>query len=165
MAKIKIEIDCESHAQLLELIDDIRETIVCFEELLTETGMTYGSTNPNYTIQSEALRRGVETKTGSESKSVSYSVFIRNNQTGEVRKHIMDLPWDENSYYWWTEGNFGCDCNRDNEFRRAGNEPILDEPPCGDKRYSVLKVVLETGEEIKIDSDQKEITDLEETLT
>jgi hypothetical protein len=71
---------------------------------------------------------------------------IRKNETGEVRRYADE--WEEGGAYLfqWTEGNYGCDCNRAIFFERvAGNELEWDEPPCGEGRYSVN---LERGGEI-----------------
>lgn len=80
-----------------------------------------------------------------------YKVTIKNNETEEVRIRKMDLKWNEASVYWWTEGNFGCDCNREWEFQRAGNEKISDDPKCGEDRFTVLYVELPDGTKIDID--------------
>lgn len=69
------------------------------------------------------------------------------------------IPWDDSSYFWWTEGNFGCDCNRHLEFGRAGNPPEAekklwaDEIHCGNNLYRVPYVVLADGRKIEIDGD------------
>lgn len=64
---------------------------------------------------------------------------IRNNATGEVRvRDYPELQWSDGSEWWWTEGNFGCDCNREWEFQRAGGEEESDDPECGESRYSLI---------------------------
>ena len=90
---------------------------------------------------------------------MSYTVAIRNNSTGEIRLMLEDLEWDESSRFWWTDGSFGCDCNRHLEFMRAGGPWPEDDPhwndaehECGDEAYSVLYVDLPSGERIQIDS-------------
>lgn len=85
--------------------------------------------------------------------TIMYKATIRNNTTKEIRVHEMDLEWHEASYFWWDEGNFSCDCNREWEFQRAGGEPVSDDPECGDERYSVLYIDLEDGERIVIDGE------------
>lgn len=86
--------------------------------------------------------------------AIGYEVAIRKNSTGETRKYQVDLEWHESSLFWWTEGNFGCDCNRGTEFLRAGGEPTDDyEHVCGDTKYSVLWARFPNGEEITIDGD------------
>jgi hypothetical protein len=80
---------------------------------------------------------------------MSYTVRIRNNATGEIRH---SRPYDfEFSHFWWTEGNFSCDCNREQEFRRGGNEDDLEETRCSDGRFSVLDATFEDGKVIDID--------------
>jgi hypothetical protein len=87
----------------------------------------------------------------STSGNRGYKVRIKNNQTGEIRESDQDLDWGEGSLFWWTDGNFGCDCNREWVFQRAGNEPISDDPECGNSRYTVIDAVLDSGVVIKID--------------
>ena len=41
-----------------------------------------------------------------------YTVNIRDRTTGFVRPHEVEFDWDDNQKWLWTEGNFGCDCNR-----------------------------------------------------
>jgi hypothetical protein len=41
-----------------------------------------------------------------------YTVAIRNNETGEVRMYRTEITWHEHAEFLWTDGNFGCDCNR-----------------------------------------------------
>ena len=83
-----------------------------------------------------------------------YKVLIRNNETKEERWSEQNLEWEDHHLYWWTDGNMGCDCNRQAEFERAGGiEPDLDKCECTtDKpRFSVIKAVLEDGSTIEID--------------
>lgn len=83
---------------------------------------------------------------------MSYDVLIRRNSDGEIRRYTSPVDWDDNSLYWWQEGNFGCDCNRRDCFERAGGrEPGHDESPCGDEAFAVLKAILPDGQEIVID--------------
>ena len=85
-----------------------------------------------------------------------YDAVIVNNETGEARTYRMNVDWDDSNdsghIYWWTEGNFGCDCNRALEFMRAGDEEECDES-CGESRFSVPHVVLPDGRIIPIDTD------------
>ena len=82
---------------------------------------------------------------------MSYTAFIRDNISGEVRESFHDLEWHgDGSLYWWTEGNMGCDCNRGLIFHDHADDS--DDYPCGGMRYSVLKLVFPDGREILIDS-------------
>lgn len=85
----------------------------------------------------------------------NYDVLIRRNADGLGRVRRIDWNWNKNGeggdMYWWTDGNFGCDCNREWEFQRAGGEPISDDPVCGGSRYTVVKIILPDGEEIPVD--------------
>ena len=82
-----------------------------------------------------------------------YKVLIRNNETKEERLRFIESDWEDISLFYWTEGNFGCDCNRALQFASAKNED--DEKawgqPCGRTKYSVLWAELPSGEKIIID--------------
>ena len=61
-------------------------------------------------------------------------VEIRRNSDGAVRSCEYPYPWDGD--YIWTDGNYGCDCNRALFFGRAdGGEG--DEADCGEGAYAV----------------------------
>ncbi len=67
---------------------------------------------------------------------MAYRVAIKDTETGEVR--VTEFPYEDDDLFWWTDGNFGCDCNRWLTFERAGgNEPDLDDMSCneGPNRY------------------------------
>ena len=70
---------------------------------------------------------------------MKYSVPIRNNDTGETRVYQSDEEWDEGTVYQWSEGNYGCDCNRALLFERAisSDETAAWEQDCGDSMFSV----------------------------
>lgn len=81
----------------------------------------------------------------------SYSVVIQRAADGETRTYHDTLDWGSGNWYWWTEGNQGCDCNRALSFIRAGGEkPALDDPrvECGDKAYKVLRFDFPDGSSI-----------------
>lgn len=94
----------------------------------------------------------------SDREWLSCSVTIKDRRTGEVvTNHKPRLSgWDpEGSHYTWSEGNYSCDCNRSRVFERAkGREPEEDETKClyedfpGGRRYVVLSIRLESGEEV-----------------
>lgn len=75
----------------------------------------------------------------------------------------LDLDWGDGDghgqIYWWTDGNYGCDCNRALEWIRAtGREPTDEEydaadcsPFDGPQRYVVDFVELPDGQRIPID--------------
>ncbi len=79
---------------------------------------------------------------------MAYIIEIRKNSTGEVRLIKQGMKWHENSEFFWTEGNYACDCNRHNEF--VGGEGGL-EFPCGSVEYTVIRAIFEDGSEIKLD--------------
>lgn len=82
-----------------------------------------------------------------------YDVLIQKNATGEIRRQHEDLEWHEWTLYWWTDGNFGCDCNREWEFQRAAGEPLTEDPKCGYTKYRVIKAIFPDGKEIEIDGE------------
>ena len=61
----------------------------------------------------------------------------------------------EGLLFQWTDGNFGCDCNRELFFRRLGDEDFDEEAveclPSG--RYTVIDVTMPDGEVIPVDSE------------
>ena len=75
-----------------------------------------------------------------------YVAHITRVADGETRTRIFDDDWDdEGSEFWWSQGNYSCDCNRYLEFERAGgHEPDIDDGACGEGAYRV-KIVLPDG--------------------
>jgi len=66
---------------------------------------------------------------------------IRCNATGEVREHethetMMDGAEDPGDYIW-SDGNYGCDCNRRLFFARAAGEEEDWDSGCSEGLYSV----------------------------
>ena len=58
-------------------------------------------------------------------------VHIRNNATGETRIYRDDFSGSDEPFdvWQWTDGNYGCDCNRSLFFMRAGGEsPSVTDP-------------------------------------
>ena len=82
---------------------------------------------------------------------MSYAVHLRRNADGVVRVITEDDAWDETADYIWTDGNFGCDCNRALLFARAAGEPDPENSACGETAFAAIKAVLESGEEIELD--------------
>lgn len=77
---------------------------------------------------------------------MGYSVFIKNNETLEIREYKEKLDWDDSSEYWWTDGNMGCDCNRGICFDMAnGVDVTINEYKCGESKFSIEKIVLKDG--------------------
>jgi len=89
---------------------------------------------------------------------MTYHVALRLNSTGEIRMCEVSWPWREGDLVWWTDGNFGCDCNRELEWIRAGGrEPTDDEwedsARCGETKYTALYAELPDGTRITLDSE------------
>jgi hypothetical protein len=87
---------------------------------------------------------------------MTYFVRIRKNETGEVRNAEMEWDWLRNGpggdMFWWTDGNFGCDCNRELQFEYAvGKEYDEIVCECSTGRFTVLDANLPDGTVIKID--------------
>lgn len=67
---------------------------------------------------------------------MSYTIEIKNNHTGEIRKCKFPEPDDEFSEFLWSEGNYACDCNRHLFFTDHEDSSF----PCGDEVYSIIDV-------------------------
>jgi hypothetical protein len=64
-----------------------------------------------------------------------YRAIITDRRSGESVVVTFDDPWVDadgcDREYWWTEGNYGCDCNRYLEFERAqGRDPEFEDAKC-----------------------------------
>jgi hypothetical protein len=73
-----------------------------------------------------------------------YVVGIRENATGEVRFHAEELPWDDSTLFWWSDGNNGCDCNRASFFHDSDIDC-----PCGFSQYTVVGIWIQGGDDIR----------------
>lgn len=82
-----------------------------------------------------------------------YDVQMRDNLTGEERLVPMEMEWHDSSLFWWTDGNFGCDCNRGIVF--AGDDDAADDVPCGDTRFTAIKAIFPDDSEQEIDDEVK----------
>lgn len=82
---------------------------------------------------------------------MSYTVAIRNNTTNETRHYQMDQVWGYGHAFWWTDGNFNCDCNRKLHFEHAAGDDsdVFDcddgTCECSTGKYSVLYAELPCG--------------------
>lgn len=76
-----------------------------------------------------------------------YTVTLRRNSDGrEVSiKRDVGLNSDEELVnFMWTEGNWGCDCNRKIEFLMALGEEVVDEEIlCGDGAFDLVSITYE----------------------
>ena len=68
-----------------------------------------------------------------------YHVAIRNCATGEVARYFWDsTDFDpEEGWYWWLDGNGGCDCNREIFWCSAKDVDEPEESPCGETRFAL----------------------------
>lgn len=92
---------------------------------------------------------------------MSYQVSILDTKTGERRLCRMDVDWhveDDGTpnLFWWTEGNFGCDCNRSLVYDENG-EPTDHGERCSDgySRFVVEYFIDPSGVVIPYPHDQK----------
>ena len=80
---------------------------------------------------------------------LKYRALLKRNVDGVERwTDWSDATHLDSLVFFWTEGNFGCDCNRQLEFERAGSEPEDDDPTCGDDRYELISLELNDGREL-----------------
>jgi hypothetical protein len=78
-----------------------------------------------------------------------YAVGIRENATGDVRFCPETMEWPETGLWWYSQGNMGCDCNRELDFRRQ-TEPDFDEDTeCGHTRYTIVGIWFPDGGAIR----------------
>ena len=63
-------------------------------------------------------------------------ITITKKRTGEAVSYEEDGMIDDNVKFLWTEGNYGCDCNRGLFFHRAKGLPDTDNP-CNEGLYAV----------------------------
>lgn len=88
--------------------------------------------------------------TGDEDPGYIKSIRMRDNTTGEERTLTgknVELDWLGD--YIWTDGNFGCDCNRGLFWSDwKGDEEF----GCGDERFTIFDITLQDGRVIKIDA-------------
>ena len=78
-------------------------------------------------------------------------IAIRDTTTGEVREGDAYTgpgfdptdPEDVAGMEWyWTEGNYGCDCNRWLFFERAADgDPDIDDAECGEGRFEIVRAL------------------------
>jgi hypothetical protein len=67
-----------------------------------------------------------------------YKVVITRTADGEQRTYDHGDPhnvWDDVTEYMWTEGNYGCDCNRHLFFHRAAGAEADEDCACGETAY------------------------------
>lgn len=88
---------------------------------------------------------------------MKYALTIVNNETGEARVYQDNYDWPDEDHFvfMYTEGNYGCDCNRGLFFDRAagfeGNQGEDEGDVCGSEKYSIPTASCEDGRVIDID--------------
>lgn len=81
-------------------------------------------------------------------------VFILGVREKTIRVYYPEpFDWDEKrQIIWqWTEGNYGCDCNRYLFFQRAMNDDESEDIDHNGRNYLVSHIELTNGECIRID--------------
>lgn len=76
--------------------------------------------------------------------------LLKRISDGKVAEYRDEHEWEdpEDAVYQWTEGNYGCDCNRQLFFARAAGEeePRPKDLSCGEEqRFKLLSIVTESG--------------------
>jgi len=67
---------------------------------------------------------------------MAYSVLI--TRIKDKKESVMIYKFDFPDDFWWSEGNFACDCNRYLEFERGlGKEPDEKLAKCSNDKYVV----------------------------
>lgn len=63
--------------------------------------------------------------------------YLRRNFDGAIVEITQEF--DPENEFWWTDGNFGCDCNREIAFETiTGKAHHSYSGKCGDTRFDVL---------------------------
>lgn len=78
------------------------------------------------------------------------TAHIREAKTGRVAVYHDEYFWEDPhvSYFQWTDGNYGCDCNRGDFFRVALGLPEEEDSPCGTTRYVLEHLFTEDGTDL-----------------
>ena len=81
-----------------------------------------------------------------------FRVYIRDNNTREIRVYQENHDWDDSYIFQWAEGNYSCDCNRELFFGRACGEERWGKTECGQGRFSI-SIALPSGEVVYSEED------------
>jgi hypothetical protein len=73
---------------------------------------------------------------------MKYKVAIQKVESGEIRFYDPEANWNESERYLWLEGNYSCDCNRENFFKNFKN---ITPGQCGYSRFRILYAELLDG--------------------
>lgn len=79
---------------------------------------------------------------------------IKNTETGEVRRWPTGETWSATTEYGWTDGNYGCDCNRSVFFAQALDADLAladaEVAECGEGVY-LVRLETDDGRELYAD--------------
>ena len=81
-------------------------------------------------------------------------VHLLETATGRRAVYRDEYAWRETLEFQWSEGNYGCDCNRSLFFHRALNIDEPEDPACGENAFKVEKIVDLDGK-VLFDGDPK----------
>jgi len=78
---------------------------------------------------------------------LGFTVEIKRTADGRVARWHSDQEWEEIDLYRWTDGNYGCDCNREIYFMEAIGAKVDDQADlvCGETRFQVLRITSDDG--------------------
>ncbi len=69
---------------------------------------------------------------------IKYEAHITDGKTGETVVEQSGYSYTESDLiYLWSDGNYGCDCNREMMFCRAKDMPEPEEKECTEERFKV----------------------------
>ena len=85
-------------------------------------------------------------------KERKYHFVIRENSSGESIRERCWGPWTEGTEFFLTEGNLGCDCNRDSLWREAHGLLEREDSVClGRGKYTITKIEFDDGEVMEVE--------------
>lgn len=84
---------------------------------------------------------------------INMKVEIRRNSDGATASEVWP-GWLFN-FWWWTDGNASCDCNRELFYLCAKGEDDDVDSKCSEGKYSVRLSNADTGEVLYDEFDQR----------
>lgn len=147
-ASVDYTLDHVSEENTITFNEKDRYGAAIYREILTKLRDDLAKLPSAQTLPSSADQNPVEHKIG--------TIEITNSKTGEVRK-FNDHSGDVFDAYHWTEGNYGCDCNRILFFAQANGEEGDFDAPCthGTPSYR-LRIFSDHGEVLYDDTKSTE---------
>lgn len=72
-------------------------------------------------------------------------VRIQEVASGTERDYVYPYEWEDSLEYLWSEGNYGCDCNRALFFARAVGEEDPEDRECGETAFRIVSITDDDG--------------------